>query len=1760
MKAFLFIILLFISFNQIESKLNVPKLLFPISSTILSSKIMVDDDACFKWESSDEIFITVKPESNNKCSKSCIVSTTAYAERLTKRKSIWITATEQDEYSSKVYRCEVFIDLIDNIQIETVTRTLFKDDIEIIYLDAFDSEGNKFSTLEGLESKWDIESNDILKVISFKDSNFKLPEKLSSIENKGAHSTKILIKALEIGITKITANLIDKKYITSKISSTVDISVHYPLKLDPSHNLFVVVGTIIQFGLNVSSNENIEQVQMPNQKFIWSVSDNSIVSYDQTGLVKCNQIGETTITVSYRDMKGNFASNFINVVEPTSLELKEKNDNKYFVVGRQYTISSVVRDAESNRIWDMSQMNFEFEFDKEIFKLKQHSANFKTVVLQVNHLAQPTLRSRLSEINNLVTNEKIILKTPLSATLDVTIVNPVTCKKEINIPILFQENLVSVQHYDMRAKGGSGNYLWSVLPKNNEVLGIANQNKLVTLNTGTVAVQTVDANDFSNNCSSTIVVSPPSYIKFLVEKYEIRLGCVFEVPITLQAAHGAYFTVCEDLPFKWNIGNTDILSVVQDPSLKRTTANSSCTSVWINSRVPGTTHISVQLGSIKQSIYVTVFEDVQVSNLKGHVDLPLGSTYKVNFIGGPPLVKDRPFFNKLQYNTKKLKISVDETGKNLFLTCLDYHKQIVEVFVGSDDVCGGSQTKFLFRCNPPTRLIIYTNLTQDSHFPSECPKYITSLPSLPILINQNDQVYETSYQITRDEKASYIISVVDNEGNVFDSFDSLDIHWRLDSPSVSFIPIDSTENSLQYNKQFKGLFSLQVDISGYKSDVFNRHSIPIQKLDRIENTLKLIVIPPLRIEPKMPVLYNKKDNNLFIQIRGGSGINKMTFNRTLVRIDYNDSKISVSPVRPGKAFVNVIDKCINQTSRNFLYVNEIRRFDLGGICDVNKLQLLESSKENILTLTLYDNFDSVIEDANILKDIYVKISHSDNIEVLPYGSTEKYNKTDSIHPVRSKYSIKALSVGQATLSFQTITHGGSSIESEECRIQIYPPLRLHPRKLFLLPCPDSSYKLTWTPCPPNSEIIFETTPNSPFSVTETGLVKAIRRGTSHLRAHCKSTSDSNKFFGSDEILVEVDHIDTFKIDKCPAKILVGQQSSFSIIGSNDKTPLSYGSFGLINFKWDLMDKSVASLATTSYRDELYVMGFTTRVLAHKEGVTTLEATVQDIDSCICGENKKIKIEPCRVTVVSPLVVPCPSQFLIPPNSKGEIITNKNSDMLTYSRLDVDGDVSITIDPSGTVTTYDTEGDAFVLVKDSYLGQSAVVKIIVKKVHSIQLLPTNSVNVFPIIPVGGSQEYSVILRDDTGLVFDTSYGVKINFDFDSDQVISIDSFKSNKVTFHALRDGKAVVRAYIESQPTEHFLLVVTGNAILPASPVLHVGATVNFYAKSEVSSDKKKARGFWSSDEIITIDSISGVANSRQVGKGSVYFTHPSSIKTYTNVIVEQVKTVILNEKDSDVVISNIPLPDGKINEKKLSFNLYLSGNSLVRDDEYIKHNVKFKCEILEKKWAEAVALFDNNNHTFSCIIKPFKPKESLNEISSKEAPQKLRLKISVSDKEKTYVVYKEFSFNFLAAFEIVDKPKSIHLNNDDRAYIVSILRAKPSLRVSSNNDRISVSLVQSPKHSDSLSYYSISVNNYFNTDVLSCLITFFDAQTQQKEVLSVSYDSRTSKQISLSKQRKDLVLSTPTNENQFFSLFIILIITSITFFFLWKLIEQNRE
>ena len=162
-------LLVFLFMSQCVSayKLNVPKVLLPFHSTkLITFQLEADgesgagnnEDLCFVWSSSRPEVVSITPvydsssKRSSECSSQAIVSAVSkHPQRLT---SIILA---KEAKTDKLIRCDVIVDRIHKVRIKhTTTHLYLEDSPEAFTAEALDSEGNTFSSLDGLPFEWSV--------------------------------------------------------------------------------------------------------------------------------------------------------------------------------------------------------------------------------------------------------------------------------------------------------------------------------------------------------------------------------------------------------------------------------------------------------------------------------------------------------------------------------------------------------------------------------------------------------------------------------------------------------------------------------------------------------------------------------------------------------------------------------------------------------------------------------------------------------------------------------------------------------------------------------------------------------------------------------------------------------------------------------------------------------------------------------------------------------------------------------------------------------------------------------------------------------------------------------------------------------------------------------------------------------------------------------------------------------------------------------------------------------------------------------------------------------------------------------------------------------------------------------------------------------------------------------------------------------------------------------------------------------------------
>jgi len=302
-----------LSSNKDEPSISDINVLLPYSTTPHKVAYIVEAyNGCFKWAVADPQVAIIKPflENGKLCSNKVEVTAAGAFET---RKSTFITA--QEIASGITLKCEVFIDKIASIQLQTTPRTLYRDEVKLIEAQAYDSQGNLFSTVIGLQFKWSFPTRSYfatstMRTIPFRSSFVEVSSIVLEMEDRNLQTSFILAQGIKTGKTEILVTLTEPGYYDIR-SANATIIVLYPLRLEPDTTLHIAKNSKIQYKLYISK----DLVHMPCSIFGWSSSNKTIATINDLGLLTSyGYEGKVAIVVADRDISENKVEAEVNVV------------------------------------------------------------------------------------------------------------------------------------------------------------------------------------------------------------------------------------------------------------------------------------------------------------------------------------------------------------------------------------------------------------------------------------------------------------------------------------------------------------------------------------------------------------------------------------------------------------------------------------------------------------------------------------------------------------------------------------------------------------------------------------------------------------------------------------------------------------------------------------------------------------------------------------------------------------------------------------------------------------------------------------------------------------------------------------------------------------------------------------------------------------------------------------------------------------------------------------------------------------------------------------------------------------------------------------------------------------------------------------------------------------------------------------------------------------------------------------------------------
>ncbi|XP_049849503.1 nuclear pore membrane glycoprotein 210-like [Schistocerca gregaria] len=684
--------------NTVGSDISIStvSILLPHSSEV---SFRVDAyNGCYKWSMTTPRVIDIECEQGPCCTFVIIRSALPNFKGLTaikqgkERLRTWLIA--EDQASSRSLRTEVFLDKISTISISTTTRFMYKDDVEILKIQAYDAEGNVFSSVEGLDFKWDIrtslhsmrsvaeatwdEYSSIIQILPFKDQHIEASETLLKMEAAGRQGSAVLIRANSIGRAKVTCYLLNPEFADVSPAS-VSLSVLEPLHLHPSAPVFLTFYSKYQFTLKTFEKNKIRTISMPNPQYVWNSSNESIFTVNSEGLVStAGKMGSAKVEVKFVSVEDNVAHAEVCVVVPSTIDIllapvKEEYSqlfanhsartfSPYVVEGLLYSMDVQVSDADGHVISSTDSLQFNVSLDHKFIEIKSHSHNkdhveFKPVCVGVSRSQITLLASNLRTHDDSSDNSTAPMHwPPIQRDQDIHVVKPISISpsgvKKILLPYY-----PDIKHsFQFSVEGGSGSYMWS--SSNNPVATVNNSGLIVANRPGHSTVKCIDDRLTYNRAQVEVIVAIPKSIAFVKGPREAVVGGSLFLLVSLYDKHldaqgglsldsAMAFDNCSALPLTWNLTNSDVFDKpVPFPcsELPEQATRGACACVKLTATKEGQarlvvtySHLSIENSNKTQTLtastLISAFREVKID--PPYLLLSYGASQEILITGGP---------------------------------------------------------------------------------------------------------------------------------------------------------------------------------------------------------------------------------------------------------------------------------------------------------------------------------------------------------------------------------------------------------------------------------------------------------------------------------------------------------------------------------------------------------------------------------------------------------------------------------------------------------------------------------------------------------------------------------------------------------------------------------------------------------------------------------------------------------------------------------------------------------------------------------------------------------------------------------------------------------------------------------------------------------------------------------------------------------------------------------------------------------------------
>ncbi|CAD7674814.1 unnamed protein product [Nyctereutes procyonoides] len=1522
--------------GTLGSKLNVPQVLLPFSREPGRVPFLLEAQrGCYTWHSTHHDAVTVEPlyENGTLCSqKAVLIAESTQPIRL----SSIILAREI--VTDHELRCDVKVDVINSIEIVSRTRELYVDDSPLeLMVRALDAEGNTFSSLAGMMFEWSVtqdnesareELSSKIRILKYSEAEYSPPVYIAEMEKEEKQGDMILVSGIRTGTAVVKVRIYEPFY--KKVAAAlIRLLVLENIFLIPSHDIYLLVGAYIKYRVAKMVQGRMTEVGFPLEHYTLELQDpragcNGSLSGkvalldEKTAMVTAVHLGQTNLVFVHKNVHMRSVSGLPNctiyVVEPGFLGFTVQPGDRWSLeVGQVYVITVEVFDKSSTKVYISDNLRIMYQFLREYFEEQLTTVNGSYHVVKAVKSGVVVINASLTSI--IYQNKNI---QPVKF--------PIIHQQEVKIyfPIQLTPNFLAFPHhpmgmlyrYKVQVEGGSGNFTWT---SSNETVAMVTTKGVVTA--GQVrGSSTVLARDVQNPFrygEIKIYVLKLNKMELIPFHADVEIGQIIEVPIAMyhvnkETKEVIVFSDCSHLLLDLNMDKQGVFTLLKE-GIQRP-GPTHCSSTHIAAKSLGHTLVTVSVTEseeyLESSATFAAYEPLKAVNPVEVALVTWQSVKEMVFEGGPRpwILEPSRFFLELSMEkTEKIELTQvrlpAKRKQNQYIyrvLCLDLGEQTLTFRIGNNPgVLNPSPAveavQVRFMCAHPASM-------------SVTPVYRVPAGAQPCPLPQhNKQLIPVSS--LRDTVLE--LAVFDQHRRKFDNFSSLILEWKSSNEtlahfenynSVEMVAKDDSSGQTRLHghqvlkvHQLKGTVLIGVNFVGYSEKKSPEELFNLLRSAAIE----LLLVDDVTVLPENATIYNHPDvKEIFSLVEGSGYFLVNSSEQDIVTITYMEAENSIQlvPVHSGFLTLEVYDLCLAflGPAVAYLRVSDIQELELDLIDKV------EIGKTVLVTVRVLGSSKRPFRN-KYFRNMELKLQLASAIVTLTLvEEQDEYSEN---------YILRAVSIGQTTLVAIARDKMGRKFTSAPRQVEVFPPFRLVPEKMTLIPANMMQVMSEGGP-QPQSIIHFSISNQTVAVVNRRGQVTGKVVGTAVVHGTIQTVNeDTGKVivFSQDEVYIEVVQLRAVRILAAATRLITATEMPVYVMGvTSTQTPFSFSNANPgLTFHWSMSKRDVLDLVPR--HSEVFLQlpvenNFAMVVHTKAAGRTSIKVTVRCMNSSsgqLEGNFLELSDE-VQILVFEKLRLffpECqPEQILMPMNSQLRLHTNREGAAFVSSRV-------LKCFPNSSVIEEDGEG----LLKAGSIAGTAVLEVTSVEPFGVNQTTITGVQVAPVtylrmssqpklyaahgrtlpaFPVGMSLTFIVQFYNSIGEKFHT-HNTQLHLALNRDDLLLIGPGNRNYTyVAQAVNTGVTLLGIWDRRHPgVADYIPVAVEHAIEPDTHLTFVGDVICF--RTHLLSHNGEP-GIWmiSADNILQTDTGTGVGVARSPGIAVVFHDIPGVVKTYREVVV----------------------------------------------------------------------------------------------------------------------------------------------------------------------------------------------------------------------------------------------------------------------------------